>query len=39
MPLKLERCVKKVYKNSPNVNPWAVCKSSLGLTKIKKGGK
>ena len=38
MPLKLDRCVKKVSKQSPGVNPWAVCKSSLGLIKHK-GGK
>lgn len=36
MPAKFERCVKKVRKQSPDVNPYAVCKVSLGMTKAKK---
>lgn len=38
MPKKLERCVRKVRKNSPDVNPWAVCSKSTGYKKAK-GGK
>lgn len=37
MPAKLDRCIKKVKKNSPGVNPFAVCAKSTGI-KRKKGG-
>lgn len=30
MPTKFIRCVKKVKKKSPNVNPYAVCRVSTG---------
>ena len=36
MPAKLERCVARVKKSSPEVNPWAVCAESIGI-KRKKG--
>lgn len=29
MPKKLDRCVRKVRKSSPKVNPYAVCKASI----------
>jgi len=29
MPAKLERCVEEVEKKSPEVDPWAVCKTSV----------
>lgn len=29
---KYEHCVQSVKKKSPNVNPWAVCTSSLKKT-------
>lgn len=32
MPAKLDRCVKKVKRKSPGVNPYAVCNAA-----IKKG--
>lgn len=33
MPKKLDRCVRKVRKKSPKVNPYAVCKASISKTK------
>jgi len=30
MPAKLDRCVRKVRRKSPGVNPWAVCKAAIG---------
>ena len=30
MPEKFIRCVKKVSKSSPNVNPYAVCRKAVG---------
>ena len=33
---KFDRCVKDVKKNSPDVNPYAVCQASLGAKAIKK---
>ena len=30
MPKKFIRCVKKVKKSSPNVNPYVVCRKSTG---------
>lgn len=36
MPKKFDRCVKKVRKQSPKVNPYAVCKSSMKKSKKKK---
>lgn len=38
MPKKLDRCVRKVKKNSPGVNAWAVCSKSTGYVKKKGGG-
>ena len=38
MPKKLERCVRKVKKKSPGVDPWAVCVKSTGIKKKKGGG-
>lgn len=35
MPKKFDRCVKKVKKQSPNVNPYAVCKASMKKKKAK----
>lgn len=32
MPKKFERCVKKVKKSSPDVDPYAVCTVSTGMT-------
>ena len=29
MPKKFDRCVKKVRKKSPNVNPYAVCRAAM----------
>jgi len=29
MPKKFDRCVKKVKKKSPKVNPYAVCNASM----------
>ena len=37
-PPKLDRCIKKVKKNSPNVNPYAVCAKSTGYVRKKGGG-
>jgi len=33
---KFHRCVKKVSKRSPSVNPYAVCMKSLKITKVKR---
>ena len=30
MPAKLKRCIRKVKKQSPKVNPYAVCIASTG---------
>lgn len=30
MPKKFISCVKKVKLNSPNVNPYAICRKSTG---------
>ena len=38
MPKKLERCVEKVKRNSPNANPYAVCAESTGWVRKKGGG-
>ena len=37
MPKKLERCIKSVIKSGkPESNAWAICKSSMGMTKKSK---
>lgn len=37
-PAALEKCVEKVKKNSPGVNPYAVCAVSTGWVRKKGGG-
>jgi hypothetical protein len=38
VPPKYERCLRKVKKNSPNVNPYAVCSASTGIKRKRGGG-
>ena len=38
MPAKLERCVARVKKSSPGVDPWAVCVESTGIKRRKGDG-
>jgi len=37
MPKKFDRCVRKVRKRSPKVNPYAVCRASISKKKPRAG--